>query len=292
MNRWLRLGQLARSSKGKRAGAGYTITEVLIVLSVTTLMFIFIATAFMGRQRRAEFNQSVRNFEAMLQTIISETANGSYQSSKECTIFGGQPRLSSVTKQPGTNKDCIFLGKVIAGRQSQAEVFTVLGSRLNSTSADVASLAEAAPRAMVLGGAPPNDVDLTAEIPFSYGLQIRAIYGMTAGGGNGPTYRSFGFLHQLGGGAALTSPLSGSRSVLLYGVEGASPIQDTDLARTGAADVTGPNLRLLPNGLRICLGGADATRDQRAEITIGENNSQTTINVLVDTGTTGVCGSV
>ena len=62
------------------------------MLSVTTLMFIFIATAFMGRQRRAEFNQSVRNFEAMLQTIISETANGSYQSSKECTIFGGQPR--------------------------------------------------------------------------------------------------------------------------------------------------------------------------------------------------------
>jgi type II secretory pathway pseudopilin PulG len=279
--------QLARFKIYKESGAGYTITEVLIVLAVTTTIFIAVAAAFSGRQDKAQFNQSVRNFESSLQTIISEVANGNYKSGNVCTVTSGTPALTGTVAQPGTNTSCIFLGKVVVGRQNTYDVITVLGRRLNSSNKPVVDLSEASPTAII---SPTNSpVDLTVIYGLSYGLTIRKIYSLSSGGANNASYGSFALLYELSGGAGNSGTGSGSRGIMLYGVNGnTSPV---DIGTTPTVNAS--NLVPLPYGLRICLlSGTNPATDTRAELTIGANQTQSTISVLLDTGTSGACGNV
>jgi len=291
MNRWRNFAQLALAGKGKEHGAGYTITEVLVVLAVTTVMFIFFATAFSGRQAQAEFNQSVRNLEAELQTLISEVANGVYQGGNTCSVATGYPVLSAAPVAPGSQRQCVFLGKVFVARSGGSEVLTVLGRRLAAaTNLDAVNYTESNFRAMV------DPIDLTEDKTLDYNLNIRRIYEMTSTGANSVnTYGAFGFLNELGAGASSTNAFSGSRSVGLHAISStASPIPGgTTRQMLANSTIIPSSLVAMPNGIRICLlGGTDPVRDKRAEITIGENNSQTNINVLVDTGIGGICGNV
>ncbi len=286
MNRWLIPGQLAKAGKGNKSRAGYTITEVLIVLAVSTMLFATISLYFRGRQGRAMFTQGVKNFEARLQTVMSEVTSGFYESGYTCQVTGNSLLVTPAANEPGSNKPCIFLGKVLVGRSGTVDILTVLGRRTKTVGADevdVTSLAEANPDAI----ADSTSVDLTETYIQSYGLTIRRIYALTATGANGLTYGSFGFFHELGGGVGEASPLDGSRTVRLYGINTGSPV--TEPLVTAANRVTGTALVPLPYGIRICLLGGNR---QRAEITIGSNASQLSISSILSTGSTGACGSV
>lgn len=287
MKRWLNKGQLARTGKGSKPGAGYTITELLVVLAVTTVLFASILLYFRGNQDRAAFTQAVRNFEARLQTIVTEVSSGYYQSGFECNSTTNQPVVSATEVTPGSSEDCVFLGKVIVAHSEDIDIMTILGNRkatVGGSQIDATTLAEAAPRAI----ANSATKDLTEEFQLSFGLSIRAVFAMTGAGSNTVTeYGAFGILHELGAAAGTTSPLSGSRSLRLYGVDNtASPVTEP-LAAT-ANRVSAANLIPLPNGIRICLLGGNG---QRAEITIGGSTGQTTITSVLDTRNTGACGN-
>lgn len=270
MNRWLGLSQLAKTRKGKESGAGYTITELLIVLAVTTVMFAAIVVAFSGRQARAEFNQAVRNFETKLQAAMNEVTNGHFDTGYSCN--------GSIQPQ-GKNKSCIFLGKTFAMREEQSEIMTVVGNRTVNSGGivrDVETIAEAAPDALY---------NPSASNPYehSFDIKIKRAFIMNASGGNAASIGAFAFLSQLGGGLSSgDNPVSGSRSLILYSVSGTS-ISSPFIVKANA--VSAANLTPAPYGIRICLRSGDSLGgEHKAEITIGEQNTQTAIKTLIDEG--------
>lgn len=268
MNSWLGFGQLARTGKGKEPGAGYTIIEVMIVLAVTTILFIAIAASFSGRQGRAMFTQAVRNYEARIQTLANDILNGRFDGGERCFVNG-------TASDAGESKDCIFLGKLMVVRAEDTQSITVIGRRVTTSSPpqDVTTLAEAAPAGLNL-----PDRGRQAN---NYGLQVRKIYILNASGEPTTEIGVFGFLGELAGGvSSMTDATTGSRSLRLYGLSGASaptaPVTEpyaTTLGRINAA-----SLVWLQNGIRICIAGGNG---QRAEIVVGSANSQTSLKTEI-----------
>lgn len=146
MKTWQTLYRLAtafyRKSGGNNINSdGYTIMETLVVLGVTSLMFAAMLVAFNGRQARTEFTQAVRDYESMLQGIISDVNNGYYSSDGYKCISAGPDYVPDLALSPsnetGTNGDCIFIGKLLGvglnGASPQSEyntVYPMIGSRI------------------------------------------------------------------------------------------------------------------------------------------------------------------
>lgn len=270
MKRWLRVRQPAGGFEVNGSEAGYTITEVMIVLAVTSAMFVAVVLAFSGRQARVEFNQGVRNYEASLQTVMNEVATGNYQSNFACTANAtGPPTININTPvQTGTNKDCIFIGKVVIpgiNPNNSSVTETIVGRRLLGGQ-DVKNLTEANPIAVS-----------TAKNSFShsFGLKIRQIQNPE----NYARLYGVGFFGAFSQGASLSEssesdvPGGGEGLIRLYGL--------TQQTLAPANGVINPDhLKPLPKGAVICVEGQNG---QYAEITIGGANSQSTITSVLNT---------
>lgn len=246
-------------------GAGYTITEVMIVMAVTTVMFVATVTIFSGRQGRTEFTQAVRNFEAQLQTTISEVTNGVYASSNCRAIASGTPGVAFDSNVPGS---CIFVGKGYTPLVSMVEsdVSTLVGRRtIGAAANEVTTLSEAAPA-----------VASTGTYTHSFQLQLRRIVRM--GGDASTSYSSFAFIVPFAGSSNIeTDQSAGSRQVTLFAVPlgGALPYP------RGLVEV--------PQGIKLCLRGQNG---QRAEITIGAEGSDSLLVSTLDTQNVGECFNV
>lgn len=242
MKSWLRLGQLALTGYKSKPGAGYTITEVLVVLAVTMAMFAAISVTLRGRTERTQFTHAVRDYEARLQSVITDVSNGNY---------------ASDSADPGGDPNRIFLGMMIATDAQANEVLTIQGKRsiTNVVGSDVQTLAEADPEAIV---------GVNSLFANSFGMEIDQVVRI----GSGVEVAVFGFLNRLGG-----SSLVGENSLIqLHGIPGTT----VPTSRTAAASAiaTPGSLVPIPEGILICLRGGN---DQIARITVGANNSQTGI---------------
>lgn len=269
MKRWLVRSQLARARAKGTPGAGYTITEVMIVLAVTTAMFVAIAILFSGRQANVQFQQSVRNFEAELQNIMNDVSTGYYQSNLECTAgTTGPPSISgSISGEAGSNSDCIYLGKVIVPDTpaTSSTIQTLVGRRaINGR--DVETLSEASP-VVAPAAAEPYD--------HSFGLNIDRILRLSD---NAQLY-GVGFLNRLAQ-KSLASDSEGEGLIELYGL--------TSTTLAGGSNIVNPaNLPPAPDGVVFCLTGING---KKAEITIGASGSQSTVNSVLDTNSGDLCG--
>lgn len=114
---------------------GFTVVETLIVLAVTSSLFVISATLISGKQNKTDFQIGSRAMQQQLQQIINETASGYYPNNGfTCNVTpttvsivtGGSPTL-------GQNSNCIFGGKVVvfssAARDSYA-VYSLAGRRI------------------------------------------------------------------------------------------------------------------------------------------------------------------
>lgn len=133
MKRWLKNSHFAMG--GKLSSKGYTIVETMIVLAVTTAMFSAIMITFSGRQAKVEFAQSVKDYEATLQNLISEVNKGYYQAyeNRPCSIVSNNPYIDTGVpaggSTTGTGGECVFLGKtiIISPDDSSTQVGLLLG---------------------------------------------------------------------------------------------------------------------------------------------------------------------
>ncbi len=263
MKRWLNLGQLARMNLKERSRAGYSITELLIVLAVTTAMFAAVAVLFNGRQAAAEFTKSVRDYEAMLQTVISDVSSGYYYNASmtNCTVGStGGPSFSGVGGGTGTNTNCIFVGKMIVPEPAmpasiESTIRTLVGRRYienSSTTSDVTTLAQAMP--MVA-----TDSDQLRVHTFQ--LRVTRIEDNS----NGASLGAFGFFNRF----AAAGMTGNSTNVQLYAVD--APSDPGSSYPPGA-------------GITIYLCGQ---RNQEAKITIGAGTAAST--AVVSELNTGEC---
>ncbi len=272
MKRWDMFSQFARSGNKNEPGAGYTIVEIVIVLAVSTGIFLAVVVAFRGRQSAVEFTQVLRNYESKILSMISDVNNGysDYNGAITCNgvPVGGQ----------GTNEDCVFLGRLIGVNANESVIYSVIGNRtqvIGGVSKDIEQISAANPRALY-------DSVAAAPIQYRFNTIARRMFVMDAAGGNLQEIGSFGFMSQIGGGVDAASSISGSRTTNLYYINGgtiATPIA------TLATNVNGATLLPAPNGIRICMRSESRAVDQnKAEIIVGGRLSATDTKVTIGGG--------
>jgi type II secretory pathway pseudopilin PulG len=129
----------------RRGTGGYTIVEVIIVLTVSALLFAASVAGYNMQNQRTAFTDSVNNLAQDIQDVLNDVDNGFYpsDSSFTCTApANGNPVIDPTTpSQQGTNTGCIFVGKAIqfapAGTNSAAlDVYTVVGRRIKDGTAN------------------------------------------------------------------------------------------------------------------------------------------------------------
>ena len=266
---------------------GYTVVEVMIVLAVTGTMFLIAAAFVNGKEESTAFNTAIHQMGTNLQTIIEQVTDGQFsdiplschRSSKGLTISGG-------SDLQGTNSDCTFLGKVVHFMgKSNYEVFTLAGSRLDSTGNPATETIPLTPNQLNsqnptaiynnpnnLDSSPP--VDLTVQDVIPQNLTVDSI-AITDSDGGPLVYSSmaFGFVQNL-----INSP-----PVSLVYVPNVTASQNSEGT---AAPKINSNLRFA-SAVSICL--TDGTR--RALVSVGDSgtaSSPLSVNVQ-NLGITNSC---
>lgn len=140
---------LIQKIKKKHTQRGYTIIEVMIVISVSAIVFAAAVAGYSRQNQRTEFANAVRDIESTIQDILNDVSTGYYPKSNTfaCTRAGGGannvPELSLGSAEQGTNQDCIFLGKAVklkdADLNSSFTSHTLLGLRNSSSNDEVPS---------------------------------------------------------------------------------------------------------------------------------------------------------
>lgn len=131
---------LSRMKMFRSHEGGYTIIEVMIVLSVTAFLAIGAVTAISTRQRRTEFTTSFREIEARIRDVINDAATGYYANAANFTCTAGTGATdkpifaTNATNTQGENDSCVFLGRAIqfsvAGSSgSQYAIYDLAGRR-------------------------------------------------------------------------------------------------------------------------------------------------------------------
>lgn len=114
MTIWLNNKKL--SSTRPLSKDGYTIVEAMIFLAVSAALLASAMLLLNGQQRRTEFSARVREFDAKLQSIISNVASGYYNNTgmTSCTVSGGTITVTTTSGSVGSNSDCTFIGQYLS----------------------------------------------------------------------------------------------------------------------------------------------------------------------------------
>lgn len=255
---------------------GFTIVETLIVLAVSSVLFLSAVLLVAGQQRKVEFNQAIQEIASAIEQTITETGAGYYPNAGNvrCTVLGGGISISSATgTAQGSNTGCIFLGKVlqfgVGGTNPQQYVVHVAAGRQDNDG----TLASAAPKAV--------NVDGTRTV-HELRNGIEAVSMKYISGGIATNIGAVAFLNGLGqyGDSQL---LSGSQQMSLVPVRSSGTVPNTDVATVVNAIDTQLKLAdgiINPDGgVEICFksGGTD----QSGLVTIGSNGRTLAVTLSI-----------
>jgi prepilin-type N-terminal cleavage/methylation domain-containing protein len=163
---------------------GYTIVEVMIVLAISSIMFLIAAQFINGKQEQASFKNGVNTFASQLQNTIDQVTNGQYSDLNfTCTLnystnilsFNG-PNVGQTSETQGTNPKCVFLGKLMyfyAPSGSTApenyDTFTLAGANTLPGGVPPTDIDDADPAAVITGN---HSVDLTVMGQIPQNLEL------------------------------------------------------------------------------------------------------------------------
>lgn len=261
---------------------GYTVVEVIIALSVTSLLFVSVATLLGGRQAIAQFTQGVRTYESLIQNVSSETSNGYYRTEFGCNVGAGDYSYTfgdSSDSNPGANVGCVFIGKALVPHTTEetTHVLTLIGRQFQAGSTgDLANTIEESQPVVVPA---TNNIDEVNE--HRYGLLVNGIEDSA-----GNDLSALVFMLPTSGGVANPGFSGSSSGVLLFGVTGVvSNFNQFVIDRIRNFDSS--EVYPLRDGATICV--RSQSNDLKAEIVVGANNSQSGIVTTIDSNFTGGC---
>ncbi len=264
-----------------KVDGGFTIVETLIVLAVTSALFVSAAALINGRQNRTLFMTSVNNLQQEFQQVINETESGYYAHAANfsCTkndVTG--PAITGLgTAAQGTNGQCIFIGKALyfgpATPSGTYVVFPLAANRQNSAAVNVKNLAEALPVAIA-----PGTVDNPSAPDLSVTNKLNA--GLTYVWGNVSTSTTsfvLAVLHELDTNSGGGTTGSGTSGFGLYGFSGGPNWQASNLpssnlhnvAQSIHDDSAGGQIFKLDRAVDFCI--ASGTTDQSGLFTIDDS---------------------
>lgn len=111
---------------------GFTLFEAMVTLAISSVMLVSVVILFNGQQSRTSFNQGIRELEAQLNAIANDVSIGRYAplpAGKRCDVNGSRASIVNQTPGPiqGTSLSCVYLGKAVHFRESQFDVYTIVG---------------------------------------------------------------------------------------------------------------------------------------------------------------------
>jgi prepilin-type N-terminal cleavage/methylation domain-containing protein len=262
----------------KRKQKGYTIIEVMIVLTISTALFATAVIGYSQQNQRTEFTNAVRDIEIIVQDILNDVSTGYYVQSDEfvCQRSGSPASPSLISPPPpdtlsdqGTNQDCIFLGKAVNLRDTDTDgsfaVHTIVGLRNHTNNEEDPStnVENAANRTIPFDGTFDRySIRGSINIPkiiTSDGVDV-AGFAVVSGFGNGSLADG-----GAGGAGATTNQVSIASIDRLY---------DFDSAASQVIDNTDLNKDII-----ICI--REAGEGRRASITIGAG-AQANVQTIID----------
>jgi len=261
--------------KGGLSTGGFTIIETLIVLAVTGMIFISAALLINGKEAKTEFTQSIQNIQAQIQQTISEVQTGFYPSQENFSCNGNGNTVNFPSGAPsalGSNKGCIFLGKVMqfavhGTSPEQYNTYTIAGLQTDATGKEVTTLLAAKLKVV------PNS---TATNTLRNGLTTQAMY---YNGNPSNKIGAVGFISTLGAYSSGGDLISGSQQVDLI------PLNTSILNDTPANTVTTIQNRLATSianptgGVEICF--ASGTTQESGLVAIGDSGRQLSVTLKI-----------
>ena len=253
-----------------RRQKGYTVIEVMIVLSISTLLFAGVVAGYNRQNSKTQFTNGVRDMENKIQDILNDVSTGFYpQSTNFSCIRSGSPPVPFInpggSSEQGTNQQCIFLGKAVDINDGSMDAYTIVG--LRNSSADETKLPininEARPRTIrsSIEGTYSNivlnaSIHIQRIITSSLPHQNSAGFAVVSGFGNGDK----------GGAGATTSQVAIARINPSYNFT------------TGTSQVV--NTGDMNRGITICIR-EQPNAGRKASIRVG-TNAQTNIETKID----------
>lgn len=252
----------------KRRQKGYTIIEVMIVLSISTLLFAGAVAGYAHQNSKTQFTNGVRDMENKIQDILNDVSTGYYPSYENfvCTRTGspavpfiGEPDYAdNPTPFQGTNQDCIFLGKAVAINDGYMASFTMVGLRNSSADEDEPSESVEEAQARTIKSSVPGTFDvlsLNASIHIDKIIPNNPGFAVVSGFGNGDS----------GGAGATTSQVA------------IAPVNSSYNFESATGQVVSSTKLNTP--ITICISEPGGGR--QASIKIGEG-AQTNIETMID----------
>jgi len=115
---------------------GYTVIEVLIVLSISSVVFLSAVLVFRGQSGGTRFTQSMHDLNSKIQSYANQVSSNKspFSSAYSCAVSGVNQRpvlTAAPSGAAGTNEGCLFLGRALqVGSPATAlYAYTVLGTR-------------------------------------------------------------------------------------------------------------------------------------------------------------------
>jgi hypothetical protein len=243
-----------------------------------------------GQRQRSEFTQAIKEIDSQIQEIIDNVSTGYYANTGNfiCTGTTGRPQLqTSTTDSQGTNKDCIFIGRVMqfgeAGSNGEKyNVINVMGLKQYLSGGSYKqsqTFADAKPTAMAPGsGAATGFPDTTDHRTLQYGLHVAS---MTV---NNQPVGAFGVFSKLVPyGASNGNLASGDQGVDLIAIPGTT----LNVSQTSVVDaINGLDTALVTrnpaSGVVLCFDSGGSK--QYGRITIGSNGRQLSTTLSIQSG--------
>jgi prepilin-type N-terminal cleavage/methylation domain-containing protein len=280
---------------------GFTIVEVLIVLSVSALLAVSALVLVSGRQNKTEFMVAINNVQQQLQQIINETSSGYFPSGNfTCTAGATYPSIANGgSGQQGQNGDCIFIGKALRFGPSSGTTlndftaYPLAANRLvagQEQTSPTATTFHFAPLAPGTPGTGVNSSALDESTPYPFKNQL-TYKSATSLDNPTPTTPTPTISHVLGSSTMMVGFVtnlasydgggnlqSGSQQLGLYRFTGSwANVSGADVVdRLGAANLVSLN------NVTLCFNSGST--NQSGVITIGGNGQQLSVALQIKDG--------
>ncbi|HSX47619.1 MAG TPA: hypothetical protein VLF63_02485 [Patescibacteria group bacterium] len=268
--------------KGGKTPIGYTIVELMMVLAISSLMFLIAATFINGKHERTSFTAGVNELASKIQDVYDQVINGKYSDEPISCNYNSSTNtttLGAISGSQGQHTQCVFLGKMIhmpiKTIYTKYEILTIVGGRLDANNNEITNLIG------LINDDPRAVMDPALQITQVTPQQL-LINNIEANVFNGNVFVqkqtfAFGFIQSQGTTAVGQSSLiSGSQVINFY--------DDKTLIKSTNDVFTYTDGTILSNNLEqntqvdICV--TDNT--QYADIIIGNSGSATNSNNVVD----------
>jgi prepilin-type N-terminal cleavage/methylation domain-containing protein len=140
----------------KSRNNGYTLIEVMLVLAISSLLFIGATSIFGSRRSGVEFTQSIYDIESKVKQYSTQVSTGNFLETSDytCSQLAStqRPILKLEASSSNSNQDCIYIGKALLPVIGSGDIYIydVLGLRnihngLVDTGESVQDVADAKP---------------------------------------------------------------------------------------------------------------------------------------------------